>query len=90
MTLFSTIAGFSLFGLASRFGQLSIQRQNMFKNPGGHLIAMGVFGYAGYWAHKWEVRSGELLEQKKQEILERRQQAIANAEQSAASVLEGH
>ncbi|PPR05793.1 hypothetical protein CVT24_006848 [Panaeolus cyanescens] len=89
MPLFSTVAGFSLFGLASRFGQLSIQRKNLFTNPGGHLVAMGVFGYAGYWAHKWEIRSGELLAEKKQEILERRQQALAHADQKASSALEG-
>jgi hypothetical protein len=29
MALLSTIAGFSLFGLASRFGQLAIQKRNL-------------------------------------------------------------
>ena len=37
---------------------------------------MGVFGFAGYWAHKWEIRSGELLAEKRQEILERRQKQM--------------
>ncbi|KAJ3565058.1 hypothetical protein NP233_g7888 [Leucocoprinus birnbaumii] len=73
MPMLSNILGFSLFGLAARFGQLGIQKRNLFDNPGGHLIAMGVFGYAGYWAHRWDIRSGELIAAKRAEILERRQ-----------------
>ncbi|KXN91619.1 hypothetical protein AN958_12471 [Leucoagaricus sp. SymC.cos] len=77
MPLLSNIVGFSLFGLATRFGQLGIQRRNLFDNPGGHLIAMGVFGYAGYWAYRWDLRAAELLAQKRAEIRERRGQAAA-------------
>jgi len=42
-------------------------------DPGGHLIAMGVFGYAGYWAYRWDIRADDLLRQKREEILARRQ-----------------
>lgn len=42
-------------------------------DPGGHLIAMGVFGYAGYWAYRWDIKAGDLLKQKREEILARRQ-----------------
>ena len=49
-------------------------------DPGGHLLSMGVFGYAGYWAYKWDIRSRELLEEKRQEILERRQKQMQKIE----------
>lgn len=72
MAMFTTILGFSLFGLASRIGQLGIQKRNLFENLGGHAIAMGAFGYAGYWAHRWDVYSTELLKQKRAEIAARK------------------
>lgn len=98
MSLLANIVGFSLVGLAARFGQLGIQKQNLFKSvylfriffmakisllaidPGGHLLSMGLFGCAGYWAHKWEIRSRELLAEKRQEILERRQKQMQKIE----------
>jgi hypothetical protein len=46
---------------------------------------MGVFGYAGYWAYKWDIRSNELLAEKRQEILERRQKQMQKIEQEAES-----
>ena len=39
---------------------------------GGHALAMGAFGYAGYWAHRWDVRAGELLKEKRAQIAARR------------------
>jgi len=80
MGVLSNVIGFSLFGLAARFGQLGIQRRNPFENLGGHVVSMGVFGTAGYFAYKWDVRAGELLAQKRAEIAERRQQSGAAAE----------
>ncbi|KAF8899929.1 hypothetical protein CPB84DRAFT_1730701 [Gymnopilus junonius] len=77
MSLLANIIGFSFVGLAARMGQLSIQSRNLYSNPGGHLIAMGAFGYVGYLAHKWEAYSGQLLAQKKQEIREGRQEMVA-------------
>ena len=44
---------------------------------GGHLISMGAFGTAGYFAYKWDVRAGELLAQKRAEIAARRQESTA-------------
>jgi len=87
MTMLSTILGFSAFGLASRFGQLGIQKRNLFSNPGGHLIAMMVFGYAGYWEYKWEVRADELIALKRTEIAEQRKREVATVETLAASML---
>ncbi|KAH7930203.1 hypothetical protein BV22DRAFT_981374, partial [Leucogyrophana mollusca] len=72
MALFSTIVGFSFFGLASRFGQLAIQKRNLMDNLGGHAVAMGAFGFAGYWAHRWDERAGVMLAEKRAEIAERR------------------
>lgn len=41
---------------------------------------MGVFGYAGYWAYKWDLRAAELIAEKRAEIAERRQGATADSE----------
>lgn len=52
-------------------------------DPGGHLIAMASFGFAGYWAEIWDRRAGVLLQEKREQIAERRertQAAIAAAE----------
>ncbi|KAI0319225.1 hypothetical protein OF83DRAFT_1055420 [Amylostereum chailletii] len=80
MALISTILGFSLWGLASRVGQLGIQKRNLLDNPGGHVLAMGAFGFAGYWAHVWEERSTELIAQKRAQIAERRRKQVEAAE----------
>ncbi|KAI0649061.1 hypothetical protein C8Q79DRAFT_1007629 [Trametes meyenii] len=83
MSLIANIVGFSLFGLAARVGQLGIQKRNIFENPVGHAIAMGAFGFAGYWAYQWDQRAAVLLQQKRAEIAERRLQTEgANAEPS--------
>ncbi|KAJ3554497.1 hypothetical protein NM688_g3078 [Phlebia brevispora] len=79
MSLISNIVGFSLFGLAARFGQLGIQKRNLFDNPGGHAISMIVFGYAGYWAYQWDQRAAVLIAQKRAEIQARREQKEAAA-----------
>ncbi|TFK18121.1 hypothetical protein FA15DRAFT_561410, partial [Coprinopsis marcescibilis] len=72
MSLLANIVGFATFGLAARFGQLAIQQRNLMSNPGAHIIAMGAFGYAGYWAHKWDVRAAEIITDSRIEIEERR------------------
>ncbi|KAF7797315.1 hypothetical protein EIP86_008510 [Pleurotus ostreatoroseus] len=79
MSMLSNIIGFSLFGLAARFGQLGIQKRNLFDNLGGHAIAMGVFGYGGYWAYRWDQRAAELIAAKRAEIEARREQKEAAA-----------
>ena len=33
---------------------------------------MGVFGYAGYWVHQWDIRAGEILKEKRTQIAARR------------------
>ncbi|KAI6168065.1 hypothetical protein EDD17DRAFT_743602 [Pisolithus thermaeus] len=109
MALLTTITGFSLFGLASRFGQLAIQKRNLMDstsfhpshltracstcfrpyapyahNPylGGHVVAMAAFGYAGYWAHVYETRTGEYLTTKRAEIAERRERKLEAREEA--------
>ncbi|KAI8969499.1 hypothetical protein BD414DRAFT_428466 [Trametes punicea] len=81
MSLLSNIVGFSLFGLAARIGQLGIQKRNVLENPLGHAIAMGTFGFIGYWAYQWDQRAAVLLQQKRAEIAERR----ANSEATPSS-----
>jgi hypothetical protein len=46
----------------------------------GHAIAMTVFGYAGYWAYRWDVRAGTLLAEKRADIAERRERTLAAAQ----------
>ncbi|KAJ2926814.1 hypothetical protein H1R20_g10283, partial [Candolleomyces eurysporus] len=80
MGILSNVLGFATFGLAARFGQLGIQKRNLFSNPGGHIIAMGAFGFAGYWAHKWDIRAAEIIAEKKSLLEERRRKQITQAE----------
>ncbi|KAF9223764.1 hypothetical protein BS17DRAFT_781163 [Gyrodon lividus] len=84
MALLSTVLGFSFFGLASRFGQLAIQKRNLMDNLAGHVIAMGAFGYAGYWVHRYEVRTNELIAWKRAEIAEAQAKAEAAKAAKAA------
>ncbi|KAI0925814.1 hypothetical protein AcW1_008148 [Taiwanofungus camphoratus] len=79
MSLLSNIVGFSLFGLMARVGQLAIKKRNIFENLGGHGLAMVTFGYAGYWAYKWDERAAVLLAEKRAQIAERRQREVAAA-----------
>ncbi|KAG1753391.1 hypothetical protein EDB19DRAFT_1869925 [Suillus lakei] len=79
MAVLGTIAGFSLFGLAARFGQLAIKKRNLMENLGGHALSMGVFGYAGYLAYQWDERAAVMLAQKRAEITERRERKLALA-----------
>lgn len=87
MSMLANIVGFSLFGLAARFGQLGIQKRNLFENFSGHVISMGAFGYAGYWAWRWDQRAAVLIQQKKAEIQEKRRVRQEHAEAEAARSL---
>jgi len=66
------IVGFSAFGLGNRLLQLGIQKRSLFSNPWGHVIAMGGFGYFGYWMHQLDVRSGEILADQKARLRAKR------------------
>ncbi|KIL58756.1 hypothetical protein M378DRAFT_170213 [Amanita muscaria Koide BX008] len=87
MPLLANILGFSAFGLAARVGQLGIQKRNVLDNPGGHLISMGVFGFVGYLAYKWDLRAAELIAEKRASLTERRRQEIAKVEEAGAAAL---
>jgi len=80
MSMFTNIIGFSLFGLAARMGQLGIQKRNPMENLTGHIIAMTVFGYAGYWAYRWDQRAAVLIAEKRAEIIEHRERKLAAAQ----------
>jgi hypothetical protein len=50
-------------------------------DPGGHVLAMGAFGFVGYWAHYWEIHSSEMIQRKLEKIKEgRRAQAETSSE----------
>ncbi|KIK62953.1 hypothetical protein GYMLUDRAFT_163482 [Collybiopsis luxurians FD-317 M1] len=87
MPMLANILGFSLFGLAARFGQLGIQKRNLFENLGGHALAMGVFGYGGYWAWRWDQASAELIAKKKAEIAASRKERLAKVEAIEAKLM---
>ncbi|KAF5342445.1 hypothetical protein D9611_001632 [Ephemerocybe angulata] len=87
MGLYSTIAGFATFGFASRVLQLGIMQRNLMSNPGGHAVATGVFGFAGYWAYQWEIRAGEIIAEKKKILQDRRRKQIEQVESIAAEQL---
>lgn len=40
---------------------------------GAHLLSMGAFGFAGYWAYQWDERAAVLLAQRRAEIAAHRQ-----------------
>ncbi|THH05867.1 hypothetical protein EW145_g4494 [Phellinidium pouzarii] len=80
MGLLSNVVGFSLFGLMARMGQLGIQRRNPLENLGGHALSMAIFGGAGYYAYKWDIRAAELIAEKRVEIAARRQGQREGAE----------
>ncbi|KII85221.1 hypothetical protein PLICRDRAFT_116875 [Plicaturopsis crispa FD-325 SS-3] len=88
MSLLANILGFSIFGLAARLGQLGIQRRPLTSNPIGHLVAMGTFGFGGYWAVVWDERAAVILAEKRAEIAERRRKLIEKADAEAAAALE--
>ncbi|KAF9267882.1 hypothetical protein L218DRAFT_919675 [Marasmius fiardii PR-910] len=87
MSMLANIVGFSLFGLAARVGQLGIQKRNLFDNMAGHFVAMGVFGYGGYWAWRWDIKSAELLAKKKVELAENQRLRVAKAEAIAERLM---
>jgi hypothetical protein len=47
---------------------------------------MGVFGVVGYWAYKWEMRSTELIAEKRASIADQRRQRMVqtNGDSTAA------
>ncbi|KAF9787442.1 hypothetical protein BJ322DRAFT_989394, partial [Thelephora terrestris] len=70
--MLSTVLGFSVFGLAARFGQLAIQQRPLSSNPVGHAIAAASFGTLGYFEYHWEQRADELIALKREEIAQKR------------------
>jgi hypothetical protein len=46
---------------------------------------MGTFGYLGYWAHRWEERAAEILDEKETEMRERRRRRREIADGSAVT-----
>jgi len=58
-------------------------------DPGGHFISMGVWGFAGYWAYKWETYSGHLLDVKRAEIADRRRRLMDQADEASGVAIVG-
>ena len=62
---------------------------NFLVDIGVHALFAGTFGYVGYWAHRWEVRSEELLAKKEAQIKEnRRLRRLQDLERENARVLQ--
>ncbi|KZT73025.1 hypothetical protein DAEQUDRAFT_762390 [Daedalea quercina L-15889] len=82
MTLFTCVLGGMAFGFTARVGQLAIQKRNIYDNLAGHAASTALFGYAGYWAYKWDQRAAVLLAEKRAQIAERREARAAAAAES--------
>lgn len=48
-------------------------------DPGGHVVAMATFGFAGYWAYQWDQRAAVLLAEKRAQIAEARERKAQTA-----------
>ncbi|EMD34024.1 hypothetical protein CERSUDRAFT_117537 [Gelatoporia subvermispora B] len=79
MPILSNVLGFSLFGLASRLGQLSIEHRKLTSNPAATALCTAVFGYAGYWAWRWDERAAVILAEKRAQIEEHKAKRAATA-----------
>lgn len=55
---------------------------------GGHVISMGAFGYAGYWAWRWDIASTKMIQIKRAEIQEKRRIKQEKLEAASAQMLE--
>jgi len=80
MSMLANIIGFSLVGLAARMVQAGILKKPLLMNWRGHAATMAVFGYAGYWAYRWDERAAVLIAEKRAEISERREKRLAEAQ----------
>lgn len=67
--------------LASKYWPMTCTSVFAWVDPGGHVIAMAVFGYGGYWAYRWDIRAAELLALKREEIRQRRGQVAMTADE---------
>ena len=85
MTLYDALVSYPLCVSLSRYRKLdntmhfppirNPKRHDAHTDPIGHVIAMGTFGFAGYWAYQWDKRAAVLLAEKRAEIAERRAKA---------------
>jgi len=51
--------------------QLGILQKPLLSNPKTHALSMLSFAFVGYWLWRWDIRSTELLEEKKVQIAAR-------------------
>ncbi|KIJ51012.1 hypothetical protein M422DRAFT_27104 [Sphaerobolus stellatus SS14] len=72
MAVLTSILGGSGFGLLVRLWQLGIQKRPLSQNLPAHISYMAGFGFLGYWADVWEVRSNHLIAQRKETIRQNR------------------
>jgi len=65
------IIGGATFGLGVRMWQLGILKKPLTTNPIAHGLSMLGWGAVGYCVWRWDVRSRELIAEKKATILAR-------------------
>ena len=71
----SDIEEFTDLDTRPKFGSPKSKHTNnicLLTDLGGHAISMGVFGFAGYWAYRWDERAAVLLAEKRAELAARR------------------
>lgn len=78
MPLFSNIIGFSIFGLATRFLQLGIQKQPQFKSIKGHVIYTMIGSIIGYWLYKIEQKQFTTIKKENEKKLIKKEKMSNN------------
>jgi len=65
------VLGGAAFGLGVRMWQLGIMKKPLSTNPVAHGLSMLGWGFVGYWVWRWDLRSRELITEKKTQIIAR-------------------
>ncbi|KAG0146711.1 hypothetical protein CROQUDRAFT_43991 [Cronartium quercuum f. sp. fusiforme G11] len=68
MGLLTYTATWATVGFGVRIYQLGVMQRNLFENLGGHFLAAGLFGSAGYYFHGLKDRQREMLKIKREEV----------------------
>ncbi|KAI9221916.1 hypothetical protein BC828DRAFT_414469 [Blastocladiella britannica] len=85
MTLLSSIAGWSTFGVAARAFANAIERKHPLSGAAGHAGAATIFGAFGYWVYNLQESQKKSLEKTMVAIRDRKR---AQLEAAAAAELE--
>ncbi|CAG8494746.1 8477_t:CDS:2, partial [Racocetra persica] len=83
MTLVTTVAGFTAFGVAVRAYALALERRPVFDNPITHVFTAAFFGGVGAYIYNADQRQMELIQKRKQVLLTNRKRRLEYEEAKA-------